>query len=145
MTDKNASNYLKVKELYGVICNHELGDDFSGVQRRVDIIRELESITRKEFRNTSEFHEIVQAYINKKGERIKSLGKRIKRARKKNKMTLKQLAFHLGFKSHSAFIMYEKDKRLPPNEVIQWLLKVENPQNAQFGENDSTLGNTSKS
>ena len=145
MTDKNASNYLKVKELYGVICNHELGDDFSSVQRRVDIIRELESITRKEFRNTSEFHEVVQAYIKNKGERIKSLGKRIKRARKKNKMTLKQLASHLGFKSHSAFIMYEKDMRLPPNEVIQWLLKVENPQNAQFDEYVTTLGNTSKS
>jgi DNA-binding XRE family transcriptional regulator len=125
MIDQVTEDYLRAKELYRIICNHELGDDSASVQQRVDIIRQLESITGKEFRNTAEFHQEAQAYINNKGAKIKSLGTRFKRARKRSKLTLKQLAEMLGFKSHSAFILYEQDKRLPPKEVMEWLLAEE--------------------
>jgi len=139
MNDQNMELYLRAKRLYVIICNHELGDDSPGRQRRVDIIRELESITGKEFRNTSEFHQEVQAYIENRGERIKSLGTRIRRARKKKGWTLKQLSSSLGFKSHSAFILYEQDKRLPPKEVMEWLLSEERKisQDALYTQNVS--------
>ena len=42
MNNKTTEDYVHVKRLYEVICNHELGDDSSGVQQRVEIIRELE-------------------------------------------------------------------------------------------------------
>ena len=126
MSDQITGEYLRVKELYEIICKHVLGDDSSGVQQRVEIIRELESITGKEFRNTAEFHREVQAYINKKGGRIASLGKRIKRARKSKKWSQKRLAQELGFRSHATLILYEQNKRLPPKVVMEWLIQEEN-------------------
>jgi len=126
MSDQITQDYLRAKELYDIICNRVLGDDSPGVQQRVEIIRELESITGKEFRNTSEFHQEVQAYIKNKGERISSIGARIKKARKRGNWSLSQLARSLGFRSHSTFIMYEQNKRLPPKEVMEWLLQEEN-------------------
>jgi hypothetical protein len=125
MTDQIASDYVRAKELYEVIRNRELGDDSSGIQNRVDIIRRLESLTRREFRNSSEFDRDVQTYIDNRGERLQSLGKRLRKARKAKRWTLKRLAAELGFRSHSAFILYEKNKRLPSKEVIEWLLAEE--------------------
>ena len=126
MSDQITEDYLRAKELYEIICNHELGDDSSGVQQQVEIIRELESITGKDFRNTAEFHLEVQAYINKKGERIASLGTRIRKARKRKKWSLKQLSQNLGFRAHSTFSMYEQNRRVPPKEVMEWLIQEEN-------------------
>ena len=139
MNDQSIELYLRVKKLNEIICNHEIGDDSSGIQRRVEIIRELESITGKEFRNTAEIHQVVQAYIDNKGERIKSLGKRIRRARKRKGLTLKQLSMSLGFRSHSAFILYEQDRRLPPKEVMEWLFSEErkSSQDALYTQNVS--------
>jgi ribosome-binding protein aMBF1 (putative translation factor) len=125
MNDQIMSDYLKTKELYEIIRNREFGDDPTSVQGRLDIIRQLEFITGKQFRTSSEFHREVQAYIDNGGERLKSLGKRIRKARKAKKWTLKRLAAELGFKSHSAFILYEQEKRLPAREVMEWLLREE--------------------
>ena len=135
MSDRITEDFLRAKQLYEIICNHELGDDSSSVQQRVDIIRELESITGKEFRNTSEFHREVQAYIKNKGERIVSLGARIRKARKRKGWSLKQLARNLGFRSHSTFIMYEQNKRLPPKEVMEWIIQEENALGAHPTQN----------
>jgi ribosome-binding protein aMBF1 (putative translation factor) len=143
MSDQNTEDYLRAKEPYKIICNHELGDDSSGVQQRVAIIRELESITGKDFRNTAEFHREVQAFIEKKGERVLSLGVRLKKARKKKGWTQKQLADHLGFKAHSTFIMYEQNKRIPPKEVLEWLLREEKALGALPTQNVTPLSNWS--
>jgi len=118
---RNIEDYLRAKRLYEIILNHELGDDSSGIQQRVEIIRELESITGKEFRNTAEFHQEVQAYIENRGARVGTLGTRLRKARKRAGLTIKELATSLGFKSHSAFVLFEQNKRLPPKEVIEWL------------------------
>ena len=139
MSGQNIENYLRAKRLYEIICNHELGDDSSGVQQRVDIIGELESITGKQFRNSAEFHQEVQAYIDNRGARIGPLGTRLRKARKRAGLTIKELATSLGFRSHSAFILYEQGKRLPPKEVIEWLQAEEKkgPKNAPSGQNVS--------
>lgn len=140
MNDHVLSDYLRAKKLYGLICNHELGGDSTRVQERLDVVRQLECLVGKTFRNSAEFHREVQAYIDNGGERLKSLGKRIRRARKAKKWTLKRLASELGYRSHSAFIKFEKDKRLPPKELIEWLLAEERrtSQDALRDENVST-------
>lgn len=140
MNNQLVSDYLRAKELFEIIRNRVLGDDSSSVQDRVAIIRRLELLTGKEFRSTSEFHREVQAFIDNEGERLKSLGKRIHKARKAKGWTLKRLAAELGYRSHSAFILYEKDKRLPPKEVIEWLLAEEknSSQDALHAQNVST-------
>lgn len=117
--------YIRAKELYEIICNHELGDESPSVQARVDIITQLELLTGMKFRNASEFHREVQAFIDNEGGRLKSIGKRLRKARKAKGWPQKRLAEELGFKSHSAFVMYEDDKRLPPKEVLEWLLAEE--------------------
>ena len=45
----------------------------------------------------------------------------IKRARKKLKLTQRQLAERLGFKDHTLISKYEKGQRVPSDKVIQWL------------------------
>jgi len=135
MSDQITQDYLRVKELYEIICNRVLGDDSSGVQQKIEIIRELESITGKEFRNTSEFHQEVQAYIKNKGERILSLGARLKKARKRKGWSLMQVARNLGFRSHATFIKYEQNKAMPPKEVMEWLLQEENAPGAHPTQN----------
>ena len=135
MSDQITQDYLRAKELYDIIYNRVLGDDSSGVQQKIEIIRELESITGKEFRNTSEFHQEVQAYIKNKGERILSLGARLKRARKRKGWSLMQVARNLGFRSHATFIKYEQNKAMPPKEVMEWLLQEENAPGAHPTQN----------
>jgi len=125
MNDHVLDDYVRAKKLYELICNREFGGDSSSVQQRLDVIGQLESLSGKEFRNTSEFHLDVRAYIDNGGERLKSVGKRLRKARKSRGWTLKRLAGELGFRSHSAFIMYEQDKRIPPKMVLEWLLQEE--------------------
>jgi len=55
----------RVKELYSVISNKQLGDE--SLQRRVDIVRELERLTGQEFLSTSDFHgKIISWLMDKK-------------------------------------------------------------------------------
>lgn len=125
MDDRIAGDYLRAKELYEHICCREYGEDSGSVQDRLEELRELERLTGREFRTSSEFHREVRAYIDNRGERLKSLGKRIRRARKARKWTLKRLASELGYRSHSAFIKFERDERLPPRELFEWVLAEE--------------------
>ncbi len=146
MDDRIAGDYLRAQELYERICSRERGNDSGSTQNVLEMIRELEHLTGREFRTTSEFHREVQAYVENRGERLKSLGKRIRRARKARKWTLKRLASELGYRSHSAFVKFENDERLPPKEVIEWLLAEEKKasQEALGDENVSPPSNCSQ-
>lgn len=84
-----------VKNLYSVIANKELGDSYDNIQTRVNIIKELERLTKQEFLSTADFHQKVNEFIiNQKG--LKSNGAKFKEARIKSGMTQEQLAELLG-------------------------------------------------
>jgi DNA-binding XRE family transcriptional regulator len=82
----------RARDLYAIICNGELGDDEHSIDRRVDIIRELERITCADFKDTASFHRTVTAFIMRES----SGGDRLKRFRKSKRWSQGELAIHLG-------------------------------------------------
>jgi hypothetical protein len=65
----------RVKSLYSIIANRQIGGDPGSIQTRVDIIRELERITRQDFKSTDDFHAKINAWIINKQSGIHYLGK----------------------------------------------------------------------
>jgi hypothetical protein len=65
----------RVKSLYSIIANRQLGNDPESLQTRVDIIRELEKITRKGFKSTDDFHAKINAWLMDKQSGIHYLDK----------------------------------------------------------------------
>jgi DNA-binding transcriptional regulator YiaG len=86
----------RARNLYTIIVNRELGCDEDSVMKRVCIIRELEGITHKDFRDTAEFHREVSAFLARKGRIKESVGTQIRHARIKAGLTMKGLAKELG-------------------------------------------------
>jgi len=65
----------RVKSLYSIIANSQLGNDPESLQTRVDIIRELERITRQDFKSTADFHSKINAWLMDKQSGIHYLDK----------------------------------------------------------------------
>ena len=110
--------------------NRELGDDEDSVCKRVCIVRELEKITGKQFRNTAEFHREVGAYLARKSRIKETDGGRLRRARKRAKLTIEVLAAELGV-TERTIIRWEKNDGPPlSTRAVEWL----NRQNISTGE-----------
>lgn len=120
----------RAKNLYAIIVNGELGDDEDSVCKRVCIIRELEGITHKEFKNTAELHREVSAFLARKNRVRETEGRRLRRARRKAKLTIRELADKLGVDKRT-MIRWEKNDGPPlSTRAVEWL----NRQNISTGE-----------
>jgi DNA-binding XRE family transcriptional regulator len=120
----------RAKRLYTIIVNRELGDDEDSVCKRVCIVRELEAITHKDFRNTAEFHREVSAFLVRKSRIKETDGGRLRRARKRAKRTIEALAAELGVTERTV-IRWEKNDGPPlSTRAVEWL----NRQNISTGE-----------
>jgi len=113
----------RAKRLYAIIVNRELGDDEDSVCKRVCIIRELEAITHKDFRNTAEFHREVSAYLARKSRIKETDGARLRRARKRAKLTIKELAVELGVTKRTV-IRWETNESPFADNAVEWLNKT---------------------
>jgi DNA-binding XRE family transcriptional regulator len=110
----------EVKRLYTLIVNGEFGDDSDGVQQRVNIIKKLEEITHRNFRNTAEFHHLVADYIkNQEGKRL-TTGEQVRKKRHERKWTQAMLADHLGVTKRTV-INYEAGNTPPTERLLAWL------------------------
>ena len=76
--------------------------------------------------NTHDLRQKVGKYLKGYDIRKGSAAERLQRARKKKKLTQKELAKELGYKNHTAIVQFEKGKRNPPDKVIKWIEGVEN-------------------
>lgn len=65
----------RAHSLYSIIANRQLGSDPESLQTRVDIIRELERITRQDFKSTADFHAKINAWLMDKQSGIHYLDK----------------------------------------------------------------------
>jgi DNA-binding XRE family transcriptional regulator len=112
----------EIRRLYSIICNRELGDDPDSMQKRVDIIMHLESVTGKQFRNTKEFHEVVSQLITREGEKLIPINKQFRIKRSNLDLDQAELAKQLNV-DRRTIIRWEKGSTpLTPN-AIQWIYK----------------------
>ena len=116
-------DYERVKDLYTILVNGEIGDDENGVCNRVLMVRELEQITCKQFRNTAEFHREVSAFLARKSRINETDGNKIRRARKQTDLTMKELAIELGVAKRTV-IRWEMNKSPLSVKAVEWLNKT---------------------
>jgi DNA-binding transcriptional regulator YiaG len=112
----------RVRRLYTIIVNGELGGDENSVCNRVCIIRELESITHKDFRNTAELHRQVSAFLARKSRIKETDAGRLRRARKRAKLTIKALAVELGVTKRTV-TRWENDGPPLSTRAVEWLIR----------------------
>jgi DNA-binding XRE family transcriptional regulator len=116
----------RVRVLYTAIC---CGMAVSDGQTPVDVIRELERTVGRSFRTTAEFHDEVSAFLGHKGRIGEMVGVRLKRARRKAKLTQGALARLLGVTCR-AVTRWESNEMAPLPRALEWL----NGQNGHQGE-----------
>lgn len=136
MTDQEIEGKVdRVKRLYTIIVNGELGDDENGLFNRVCIVRELEKITGKQFRDTAEFHREVSAFLAKKSRIKETDGTRFRRARQRGGLTIKELAVELGVTKRTV-IRWERNESPLSEIAVEWLNAPEskNPEKGPYGE-----------
>jgi len=109
----------RVRNFYRIISNRLLDDDPENFQRRIDIIRELEKLTRQEFLSTQDFHEKVNLWIRKRGG-ICSDAIRFQEARKNAGLTQNQLAEILRV-SVRRIKHWEAGTKELPKRALEWL------------------------
>jgi len=110
-----------VKKAYQVLTNPNRPMDADSVQWRVLLVQCLERLLKTQFTNTADFRQKEDGFLRGYEVRKADPASRIKKARKKKKWTQKQLADHLGYKSHAAIAQFEKGLRHPPKRIFQWL------------------------
>jgi transcriptional regulator with XRE-family HTH domain len=81
---------------------------------------------RTEFASTADLRQQVERYLGSRDGRRLPVPQAIKRARKKLKLSQRQLAELLSFKDHTLISKFESGKRLPSAKVLEWLSGTEN-------------------
>ena len=104
-------------------------------------VKYSEKTMKTKFRDTSDmkqkasyFKAKVKKDPNDKDLDFKSLGKRLKSARKKVGWNQTQCAEFFGLKSKQSINNYEKNLRMIPEEIIKWINKVEDLKKKQARE-----------
>lgn len=110
-----------VKKAFQILTNPERPLDANSVQQTIVLVRHLENLLRIQFENTRGFRRKIENYLKNYEIRKGTAGDRIKKARKKSRLTQKELAKMLGYKTHVTILNYEKGKRYPDEKVFQWL------------------------
>lgn len=110
-----------VKKLYQKISNLSRPLDTFSIQMRINEIRHLEKLMRTEFRNSRDMRRKIEDYQENYDARKMSVSRRIKKARKKKRLTQRELAELMGYKSHVPITYFEKGLRYPPDKVFHWL------------------------
>jgi DNA-binding transcriptional regulator YiaG len=115
--DKKAT----VKWIWKVLTDPDRPCDSTSVDYRVELIRYLENLMRTEFASTKDLRQHVERYLDGHDGRRMPISQAIRRARKKLKLTQRQLAELLGFRDHTLLSQYENGERVPSGKVIKWL------------------------
>lgn len=105
-----------VKRLYWLICSQKLTDGSDGAK----MAENLEGIVGRRFRNTAEFHYLVEKYLKKHEDSKQTVGAEVKAKRKRLGFTQAELATVLGA-SKRTVINYELNQTPPSKRLLAWL------------------------
>jgi len=115
-----------VKRLWLELTDPDRPFDPASVEHRLRQIRSLEKKFKTDFLCTGDMRQHAERYLAGFDGRRLPVPQAIKKARKKLKLTQRQLAELLGFKDHALISKYESGKRVPTDRVHEWLRKTEN-------------------
>ena len=115
----------RIRRDYEWLMECSWSTDSQETQLRLEVLRFLEKELKKDFHSTHKLREIMDAFFSGDDRRKLPVHERIKRARRKRHLTQGGLAKQLGFKGHSAINQFEKGKRRPTQNVVDWLAEAE--------------------
>jgi DNA-binding XRE family transcriptional regulator len=107
-----------------ILNNPDRPWDQQSLEWRIQLVRSLENALRSDFINTKDYKNKINDFLCDCDFRRKDINLRIKGARKKLKLTQKQLAKRLGYKSHVTIAQFEKGSRYPSKRVFRWLEEI---------------------
>jgi DNA-binding XRE family transcriptional regulator len=110
-----------VKKIHQVIASPNRSYDYHSCHGRVDLIAVLERILRTDFRSTRDMKQKVAEFLNGYDLRRIDTKIRIRKMRKKRRLTQQQLAEKLGYSSHVPIAQMETGKRPASKRVLAWL------------------------
>jgi DNA-binding transcriptional regulator YiaG len=113
-----------VKKAYQVLCSADRPSDSSSDQEHSGLVRELERRLKTEFNSTRDLNEKVEKYLAGYDLRKAEPSARLRRARKKLKLTQGELARRLGYTSHVPIANFERGKRPLTRRVSEWLESI---------------------
>lgn len=120
------------KKASQILNNKDSPVDRESFEMRVILVNLLERILKTDFKNTSDFRGKIGRFVDGYDLRKDKVSERIRKARKKERLTQQQLADKLLFKKHTSIAQYETGKRYPPRHVLEWLESVECNKNMEF-------------
>ena len=115
-----------VRRIWEILNDPDRPCDHISVNNRIEMIPYLERLFRTEIRNKAQLGELVTRFLGNQDGRCLPAPQAIKRARKKLKLSQRQLALHLGLKDHTLISKIESGKREPSAKVLKWLKEAEN-------------------
>ncbi len=92
-------------------------------QWRVNLVQAMENQMKTQFVDTADARRKIEDYAAGYDLRKGSPGDRIKRARRKLKLTADTMGRQFGI-THSAIIQYERGQRCPPKRILDWLENI---------------------
>lgn len=117
--------YDNVDPIRDVVCGSCVSNMLMKVKHSEKTMKTKFIDTSDMKQKTSYFRAKVKKDPDDKDLNFKTLGKRLKSARKKVGWTQEKCARYFNLKSKSAINQYEKNLRMVPKEIIKWIKKVE--------------------
>jgi DNA-binding XRE family transcriptional regulator len=109
------------KKVYQILTRPDRPENSNSIQEFIALIRDLEKRLKTQFNDTKDFRQKLEKYLEGYDLRKADPPSRLRRARKKLRLTQMELARHIGYTSHVPIAQFEKGKRAPTRRVLEWL------------------------
>lgn len=116
-----ADRVYLVKKIHQIITNPNRPYDYHSFHRRVDLVALLEGMLHTEFRNARDMNQKLADLHNGYDLRKSDPKIRIRKMRKRQRLTQKKLAMKLGYSSHVPIAQMEGGERRASKKVLEWL------------------------
>lgn len=117
--------YENVAASRDVVCDNCTSDLVMGINKSEEDMKTKFRDTFDMKQKKSYFKAKSKEKANDRDLNFRTLGRRLKSARKKVGLTQDQTAKFFNLKSKSTINQYEKNLRMIPKEIIKWIIKVE--------------------
>lgn len=110
-----------VKKFYHILVNPQRPMTPDSINVRLDLIQAIENKLRTQFLDTADMKDKVDRYLDGYDLRKSDPRTRLRKARKKCRMSQKQLAERVGYSSHVPINQMERGRRHVSKQVLMWL------------------------